>query len=225
MEKNLGKRHLLKPLAGLMLMGILTWAALYWDLSQYIHLERIRLIEQRMGLFGPLAFIGFCMTGVMLHLPGIVLIAIGGVLFGGMMGFVLGWVGSLAGSICSFLIARYFIRESVQRTFISRFKPLQALDERLERKGFQTVLALRFVLFLAPPLNWTIGVSRVRFSHYVSGSALGIIPCLAVTSYAADSITRADSFTGAFTPEVLFPAALAFCLVALSLIIAKKLFR
>ncbi len=97
MEKTPGKSYLLKPLAGLAVMGILIWAALYLDLSQYTHLERIRLIEQDLGPYGPLVFIALCMTGVLLHLPGIVLIAIGGVLFGGVMGFVLGWIGSIAG--------------------------------------------------------------------------------------------------------------------------------
>ncbi len=218
-------RLFLKPVAGLVVLGILVWAAVHLDLSQYVQIERARFMVDTMGRWGMLVFVGLCIAAVLLHIPEILLIAVGGVLFGGVKGFVLGWVGSTAGSILSFLVARYLMREAVQRVFTSRFKRIRALDERLEQKGFQTVLVLRLVLFMAPPLNWAMGVTRVRFRHYASGSALGVMPCIAVTSYAADSIARAGSFSAAFTPAILLPAFLALCFVALGSIVALRFFR
>ena len=38
-----------------------------------------------------------------------------------------------------------------------RFPRLRALDDRLERHGVATVVLLRLLLFLAPPLNWALG--------------------------------------------------------------------
>jgi uncharacterized membrane protein YdjX (TVP38/TMEM64 family) len=218
-------RRLLKPTAGLLAAGALIWAAVSLDFSQYIHLDRIRPMVESMGPYGPLVFVGLCIAAVLLHLPEVVLIAIGGVLFGGVKGFVLGWIGSVAGSTCSFLVARYFMRQAVQRAFTSRFERIRALDERLERKGFQTVLALRLVLFMAPPLNWAIGVTRVRFRDYLLGSALGVTPCIAVTAYAADSIARTNSFSAVFTPGILVPAPIALFLLVLGALAAFRLLR
>jgi uncharacterized membrane protein YdjX (TVP38/TMEM64 family) len=180
---------------------------------------------QSLGAFGAVAFVGMCVGAVLLHLPEIVLIAIGGVLFGCVKGFLLGWIGSVAGSTCSFLIARYFIRDAVRRALLSRFDRMQAIDERLALRGFRTVLLLRFVLFMAPPLNWAIGVTRVRMRDYVLGSALGVMPCIAVTSFAADTVAQAGSLAGLLTLDTLLPASVAFILVTVGGLVAWKVFR
>ncbi|MEW6186157.1 MAG: VTT domain-containing protein [Thermodesulfobacteriota bacterium] len=222
MKKILRTKRCFKPLTGLVLISLLTWAAVHWDLASFLHPERIRYLGQQMGPYGPLLFIGLCLVGVMLHFPGILLVALGGVLFGGLRGFFWGWIGGLAGTTVSFLLTRYFLRDTVQQAFLFRYRPLRVLDERLVQKGLQTILLLRFFLFLAPPLNWTLGLTRVRFAHYLIGSALGIIPCLGVTSYAADSIIRANSIWGAISSELMIPLVLATALATLLFFLVRK---
>ena len=178
-----------------------------------------------MGPYGPLAFVGLCVVGVLLHLPEIVLIAIGGVVFGGVKGFVFGWIGSVAGCTCSFLLARCFLQDAFREVITSRFRRLLSLDERLERRGFLTVLSLRLVLFIAPPLNWAIAITRVRFRDYFLGSAIGVIPGIAVTCYAADAIAQAGSFSAALTPAAILPAGIAVAFVAASAYAAFRFFR
>ncbi len=222
---NTKVRRWIKPTAGLLVLGGLTWAGVSHDLSRYVSLEQVRSMVQSLGAYGPVAFVGLCVGAVLLHLPEIVLIAIGGVLFGSVNGFLLGWIGSVAGSTCSFLIARYFIRDAVRGALLSRFKRIQAFDERLASRGFRTILVLRLVLFMAPPLNWAIGVSRVRLRDYVLGSALGVVPCIAVTSYAADTVSQAGSLSNILTPDTLLPATLAFIVVTGGALAAWKFFR
>jgi uncharacterized membrane protein YdjX (TVP38/TMEM64 family) len=180
---------------------------------------------QSLGAYGAVAFVGLCVGAVLLHMPEIVLIAIGGVLFGSVNGFLLGWIGSVAGSTCSFLIARYFMQDAVQRALLSRFERIQAIDERLARRGFRTILLLRFVLFMAPPLNWAIGGTRVRLRDYLLGSVLGVVPCIAITSYAADTVAQAGSLSALLKPDTLLPASLAFVVVAVGALVAWKFFR
>jgi uncharacterized membrane protein YdjX (TVP38/TMEM64 family) len=180
---------------------------------------------QSFGACGPVAFVGLCVGAVLLHIPEIVLIAIGGVLFGSVKGFLLGWIGSVAGSTCSFLIARYFMRDAVRGALLSKSNRIQAMDERLARRGFRTILVLRLVLFMAPPLNWAIGVSRVRLRDYVLGSAVGVVPCIAVTSYAADTVSQAGSLSNFLTPDTLLPATLAFIVVTGGALAAWRFFR
>jgi len=222
---NTKARRWIKPTAGLLALGGLTWAGATYNLSRHVSLEQVRSMVQSLGAYGAVAFVGLCVGVVLLHMPEIVLIAIGGVLFGSVNGFLLGWIGSVAGSTCSFLIARYFMRDAVQRALLSRFERIQAIDERLALRGFWTILVLRFVLFMAPPLNWAIGVTRVRMRDYVLGSALGVVPCIAITSYAADTVALAGSLSALLTPDTLFPAALAFIVVSVGALVAWKLFR
>ena len=217
--------RLAKAVVGVAIVGGLIWAFTSFGLSEYVSLEKVRPMVESMGPYGPLAFVGLCIAGVLLHMPEIVLIAIGGLVFGGLKGFVLGWAGSVAGSTASFLVARYFLRDAFRHTITSKSRRLMSLDERLERHGFLTVLALRLVLFMAPPLNWAIGVTRVRFRDYFLGSAIGVIPCTAVTSYAAESVAQAGSYSALLTPATILPASLALLFVAASAFLAFRFFR
>ena len=108
---------------------------------------------------------------------------------------------------------------------LSRFERIQTLDEHLAHRGFRTILVLRLVLFMAPPLNWAIGVTRVRLREYVLGSALGVVPCIAVTSYAADTVVQAGSLSALLMPDTLLPAILAFILFVVGALVAWKFFR
>jgi uncharacterized membrane protein YdjX (TVP38/TMEM64 family) len=215
----------IKPTAGLLVLGGLTWAGASYDFSRHASLEQVRSMVQSLGTYGAVAFVGLCVGAVLLHIPEVVLIAIGGVLFGSVNGFLLGWIGSVAGSTCSFLIARYFMRDAVQRALVSRFERIQGIDERLALRGFRTILVLRLLLFMAPPLNWAIGVTRVRLRDYLLGSALGVVPCIAVTSYAADNVAQAGSLSALLTPDTLLPATLAFIVITVGALVAWKLFR
>jgi uncharacterized membrane protein YdjX (TVP38/TMEM64 family) len=215
----------IKPVAGFLVLGGLTWAGAAYDLPRHTSVEQVRSMVQSLGAYGAVTFVGLCTGAVFLHIPEIVLIAIGGVVFGSVNGFLLGWIGSVAGSTCSFLIARYFMRDVVQWAMLSRFERIQALDDRLARQGFRTILVLRLVLFMAPPLNWAIGVTRIRLRDYVLGSALGVVPCIAITSYAADSLVQAGSLSGLLTPYTLLTATLALVLVIAGALVAWKLFR
>jgi uncharacterized membrane protein YdjX (TVP38/TMEM64 family) len=78
---------------------------------------------------------------------------------------------------------------------------------------------------MAPPLNWAIGVTRVRLRDYVLGSALGVVPCIAITSYAADTVAQAGSLSALLTPDTLLPASLAFIVVTAGALAAWKFLR
>ena len=216
---------ILKPLIGSSIVCVLVWAGKHFDLAGFFDVEKISALVATLGIFGPLAFIGLCIAGVFLHLPEFVLIAIGGVLFGGVKGFFYGWAGALAGSTATFLCVRYFMQEAVQSSCAGKFKRLDALDSRLAVHGFQTVLLLRLVLFMAPPLNWLIALTRVKFSHYCAASALGIIPGVAVTCYCAGTIAKARSFSDALTLEFIAPFALLASLILASAFVARRFLR
>lgn len=202
-----------RPLLLLALLGTLTFVYHSYDLAAYFDTKAIRELIQSSGPYGPLIFIGLCIGGVFLHMPEIVIVALGGVLFGTLQGFLYGWIGAMLGATGTFLLVRYAAQDAVQRSLGERFEKLRSLDKRLEQHGFQTVLLLRLILFMAPPLNWLIALTRVRLTHYLAGSALGVIPGIALTCYFADSIAQAESLSALLTPELILLAALLLVLV------------
>src|SRR5208337_2927039 len=87
-------------------------------------------------------------------------------------GFLYVWVGAMCGSSLAFFIGRYLGRDFAASLIGDR---LRKYDEAIEQNGFATVLYLRLVYFPFTPMNFGMGLTRVRFRDYLFGTALGII--------------------------------------------------
>jgi len=195
------------------------------DLWGRLDVESMRALVDAWEPLGPLVFIGVFVAGFFIPGPEIVLVALGGVLFGTVWGFVYSWIASVVGTTAVFLLVRYTAQAWVQRAMRDRFPRIRTLDDRLERRGVATVVVLRLLLFLSPPLNWVLGASRVRTTDYVLGTALGILPGIGLTVFLADRITAADSAAELLTVEILAPAMLLAVLLVSGVAVGRRLLR
>jgi uncharacterized membrane protein YdjX (TVP38/TMEM64 family) len=100
------------------------------------------------------------------------LTAIGAAIFGPYWGFVYVWVGAMVGASAAFWIGRTLGRDFAASMIGDR---LRKYDDAIERNGFATVLYLRLVYFPFTPMNFGMGLTRVRFWDYFFGTGLGII--------------------------------------------------
>ncbi|MEU3199380.1 TVP38/TMEM64 family protein [Streptomyces sp. NPDC006996] len=138
-------------------------------------LREVRQWVDSLGLWGPVVFAVCYALAVTALLPGSVLTASAGALFGLQLGAAAVLVGATAGAALSFGLARWLGRPVVARYAGSG--RLARLDAYLTRRGFAAVLVLRLVpLFPFSLINYGAGVAGVRFSSYVTATALGIIP-------------------------------------------------
>ncbi len=207
-----------------LLLVAVVFGARMLGLDQLLSLEGMRTWVDSWGRFGPVAFIGICILGIVLYLPESLLLTFGGALFGGWHAFAYGWIATVIGTTATFLIARYLARDYVQRTFIERRDWFRRFDERFSRHGFFWVFFLRTVLGLAPPLNWAVGATSVSFPNYAAGTALGVIPNVAVFVYFGGSIAVAIEQGDWLTPQVLVPAGLVGMFVAVGVLMGRRLF-
>lgn len=193
-------------------------------LDRLLTLEGMRAWVDSFGAYAPAAFIGVCILGIVFYLPEALLLTFGGALFGGWSAFLYGWIASVVGTTVTFLIARYLAREYVQRVFIGKREGFRRFDERFSRHGFFWVFLLRTVLGLTPPLNWAVGVTSVPFPSYLAGTALGVIPNVAVFVYFGRSIAEAIEQGNWFTPQILVPAGLVLIFVTTGVVMGRRLF-
>jgi uncharacterized membrane protein YdjX (TVP38/TMEM64 family) len=213
----------LRPVLLVALVLLLVWVARALSLTERLTLDGMRTLVHAWEPWGPAIFIAVCVAGLFLHLPEIVFVAVGGLLFGKLYGFVYGWVAVVLGASGTFLVARYFLHDAVQRSIEARFPRLRALDERLAQNGFRTMLVLRVLLFTAPPLNWAVGASRVRFGHYFAGTALGIVPGLTMAVWFADRFAHASANGGGGVADLALPAAVLVGLLVVGAVAARRL--
>jgi uncharacterized membrane protein YdjX (TVP38/TMEM64 family) len=124
------------------------------------------------GMWAPLFFIFVYAVGVCLFVPGTLLTALGAAIFGSYWGFLYVWIGAMVGSSAAFWIGRNLGREFAASLIGDR---LRKYDDTIERNGFATVLYLRLVYFPFTPMNFGMGLTKVRFWDYFFGTGLGII--------------------------------------------------
>lgn len=130
-------------------------------------------------------------------IPGVALTAGAGLLYGTLIGLLIVSPASVLGATGSFLIARYFARNWVERK-LQGYPKFKAIDRAVERQGFKVVLLIRlqpvipFVL-----LNYALGLTRVRLRDYVIASWIGMLPATIVYVYLGSALHNiSDLFAG-----------------------------
>jgi uncharacterized membrane protein YdjX (TVP38/TMEM64 family) len=138
----------------------------------YLTAEALGRFLDSAGFWAPLAFIFVYAAGVCLFLPGTLLTGLGAAIFGAYWGFVYVWIGAMIGASGAFWIGRTLGREFAASLIGDRLKKY---DDGIERNGFATTLYLRLVYFPFTPMNFGMGLTKVRFWDYFFGTGLGII--------------------------------------------------
>jgi uncharacterized membrane protein YdjX (TVP38/TMEM64 family) len=138
----------------------------------YLTTEQLGRFLDTAGFWAPLVFILIYTVGVCLFVPGTFLTGLGAAIFGPYLGFIYVWFGAMLGASAAFVIGRTLGREFAASLVGDRLKKY---DEAIERNGFATVLYLRLVYFPFTPMNFGMGLTRVRFWDYIAGTGLGIV--------------------------------------------------
>jgi len=122
---------------------------------------------QGLGVWAPLVFILAYAAGTVVFAPGSVLTLISGAVFGLVWGTVYAWTGATIGACLAFLIARYLARGWVEAKLEDKPR-FRELDHSIGRDGGKIVALLRLVpVFPFVLLNYGLGLTKVRFVHYV----------------------------------------------------------
>ncbi len=133
------------------------------------------------------AFAGLAFLGV----PQVALIAAAVVAFGPGPGMAYSWAGTMVSSLIGFWLGRAFggrLLQDLPGAGVQRFVAM------IGRNGFTASLLVR----LAPSapfivVNMAAGLTPMRVIDFVAGTALGIVPKIALTGLAGRSLARVAS--------------------------------
>lgn len=163
---------LLKAVVLVLFLLVAVYVVRFTPVKDYLTAETLGRLLDKAGIWAPVAFILIYAVGVCLFVPGTLITAIGAAIFGPYWGFLYVWVGAMIGASTAFFVGRSLGREFAASLVGDR---LGKYDEAIERNGFATVLYLRLVYFPFTPMNFGMGLTRVRFRDYFFGTGLGII--------------------------------------------------
>lgn len=171
-ENNRKSTALVKMVFLLLFIGLAVYVVRFSPARQYLTADQLELLLETAGIWAPLMFIIIYVAGICLFLPGTLLTALGAAIFGPYWGFLYVWTGAMIGAGLAFLIGRYLGRDFAASLIGDRLK---RFDDAIERNGFATVLYLRLMYFPFTPMNFGMGLTKVRFWDYIAGTALGIL--------------------------------------------------
>ena len=206
---------------GKILIAVLFAAAIgaffYFDLKQYLSLDALKSNRDSLLAFTDLhyatavaLFIGVYVVQTAFSLPGGAIMTLaGGFLFGSILGTIFVNIGATTGAMLAFLVARYLLRDWVERKFGNRLGPIQ---EGFANNAFSYLMTLRLIpLFPFFLVNLVSGLTRVNVGTYAAATSLGIIPGSFVYAYAGRQLGTINSLAEIASPRVL----LAFTLLGL----------
>jgi uncharacterized membrane protein YdjX (TVP38/TMEM64 family) len=128
------------------------------------------------------AFLVAFVLGELVHVPGMLFVVAARLAFGPVLGLALGYGGSILAVTAPFLLAR-FLGADRPRVVAKRLQFVKRLLDGVESRPVRNVVLLRLVLWLAPPLDYALAFTSIRTRDYVVGSALGLMPVIALASY------------------------------------------
>jgi len=138
------------------------------------NLETIIRWMDTLGVFAPLFFLIFYCLATLCFLPTMVLTLAGGVLFGPILGTVFNLTGATIGAAFAFCISRHLAFDWVARNKNVRLSKLMA---GVDNWGWQFIALVR-ILPIIPfnVVNYGLGVTQIKFSHYIITTAIFLIP-------------------------------------------------
>ena len=144
----------------------------YFGVTENVNAQSIREFVHGAGAWGWALYMAVFAGGEFVHVPGMVFVVAGILVYGKVLGFGLAWLASVVSVGFSFVVVRRIGGTplgTVNKPWLKRI--LSHLDDR----PIRTVALLRLMLWLAPPLNYALALTKVRFRDYLIGSALGLI--------------------------------------------------
>lgn len=137
-------------------------------------LGRVRSWIEQQGALAPLTFGAIYILATVFALPGSVLTISGGILFGTVWGTLINLISATLGASLAFFLARYLGREFVEKWTRGKLK---RFDQKIGEHGFYTVLYLRLIpLFPFNLLNFSLGLTQIKFQDYFFATLLGMAP-------------------------------------------------
>ena len=192
----------------LALLGL--WLAYwYWDLGQWLTLERLKASRDTLiSLYADqpvktaLTFFGVYVLAAALSFPGASILTLAaGAMFGWAMGLLLVSFASSLGALLAFWVSRYLLRDVIEKRF---GKLLQPINEGLAKDGTFYLLTLRLVpLFPFWLINLLMGLTKLGARRFYIVSQIGMLVGTAVYVNAGTQLAAIDTAADVLSPGLI----------------------
>jgi uncharacterized membrane protein YdjX (TVP38/TMEM64 family) len=168
-------------LAALVVIGKVTGA------SEQVTLGNLRGWMSDAGAWGVLVFVVVFVAGELIQVPGLIFVAAAVLSYGPLEGSVLAYLTALLSVCFSFGLVRFMggnALAAIELPFV------RSLMQKVDDQPIKTIVFLRATLLLAPPVNYALALSNIRFRDFLIGSVLGLIPPILIFAALFEELLR-----------------------------------
>lgn len=209
-----------------LLLGILAWSwsseGIVYDLisGEGEAVSRTAMLKgyfRELGAWGPLVYVLFVVVEVVVApIPGLMLYAPGGIVFGTLLGGTLTLVGNMMGAG----IASYLTR-SVGESSLTQFfagEKLERTQQAIEVRGSVLIFFLRLNPLTSSDLvSYAAGFTRIPISRIVLATGLGMAPLCYGQAWLAEGLLTAF-------PALIYPLLVACIVYAIVVVMVLRRF-
>ena len=210
-------------LGGLLFVAGCAWSLLDGGIlsillsPDYSAAERIALVERYFLAWGPWAPLVYVLVVtievIIAPIPGLMLYAPGGVIFGGFYGGLYSLMGNILGAGIAAALMQVFQGRRLER-FLERDK-IQGIVRQLRNSGVWVILALRInPLTTTDLVSYAAGLAGIPIWKVMLGTGIGMAPLCWAQSYLAEELFES-------MPWLIYPLlviALVYLIVAIAVI-------
>ena len=174
---------------GVLVLVVAGWAlARAVDATRWLSVDGLRAAVGADAWYGPLGYVSTIVASMFLPVPKVVLLGLGGAVFGPSWGFAYAWLGQVLGMTVLFVVARVGFRSLTQRLVHEHVEAARRIDAHLEDRGLWVVAALRLFYFMGTPLSIMHSTTRVPLGQFVAGTGIGVVPAVALAVVSGDAV-------------------------------------
>ncbi len=167
-----------------------------WFLLQHLHPGNVEIAALRsQGWPLVLAYVAGMMLAGGFGIPPVLFILPAAAVWSLPLAMFVCLSGGLGAATLGFYLARYGFRQKVSPKIPPR---LLKFERRLESHAFSTVLVMRLLFYLFPPINWMLGLSCIRPLTFVCATFIGMLPATFLYLRAGQGIW---AFAKSFSPQ------------------------
>lgn len=185
------------------------------DQSAAWKVERLQTFFEACGPMAPLVYVAFVTIEVVIApIPGLMLYAPGGVVFGGFVGGLLALIGNVLGAGIACGITR-----TIGSTWLTRLFPKESLEKaqtELDRRGGWLVFLLRVNPLTSSDLvSYAAGFTRIPIWKVMFATMLGMAPLCFAQAWLAENLFVAY-------PWLLYPLLAAGIIYVFAIVVVVR---
>jgi uncharacterized membrane protein YdjX (TVP38/TMEM64 family) len=171
----------------LLVLMVVISCIIRFDMLKNANIYSVQDYINSYGRFAAIIYvILFILRTLLIFFPSSVMVFLGGSLFGEIRGFFLSMICIFITASMAFFISRYAGKDIANKILKGKIKKL---DLKAEEHGFKLIFLMRLsVIFPFDIMNYTAGLSKIRYIDFILGTLLGITPEVFSITYISSNI-------------------------------------